>query len=92
MCVSSLCHLPHLECLNPSDQSDLDDIEDVVDNEFLSFSNHSLGKVKETEVIEASGLSDAYYTPSPRWANGVMVDSQSCHPQTHLSEGNSSGD
>ena len=39
MCVSSLCHLPHLECLDPSDQSDLDNIEDiVVDNELLSLS------------------------------------------------------
>ena len=36
MCVSSRCHLPHLECLDPSEWSDLDHIEDVVDNELLS--------------------------------------------------------
>ena len=38
MHVSSQCHLPHLECLDPSEQSDLDDIEDVIDNELLSLS------------------------------------------------------
>ena len=38
MYVSSLCHLPYLECLNLSDQSDLDDIKDVIDNELLSLS------------------------------------------------------
>ena len=36
MHVSSWCHLPHLECLDPSDWSDLDDIKDIVDNELLS--------------------------------------------------------
>ena len=51
--------------------------------------NHGPGKVKETEVIEASGLSDAYYAPGPLWANGVMVDSKNCHLQMHLLEGNS---
>ena len=38
MQASSQCHLPHLECLDPSDQSDLDNIEDVVDNELLLLS------------------------------------------------------
>ena len=38
MHVSSQCHLPHLECLDPSKWSDLDNIEDVVDNELLSLS------------------------------------------------------
>ena len=38
MHVSSQCHLPHLECLDPSEWSDLDDIEDVIDNELLSLS------------------------------------------------------
>ena len=38
MCVSSWCHLPHLECLDLSEWSDLDDIEDDVDNELLSLS------------------------------------------------------
>ena len=33
MCASFQCHLPHLECLDPSEQSDLDNIEDVIDNE-----------------------------------------------------------
>ena len=32
--------------------------------------NHCLGKVKGTEVIEASGLSNAYYIPGPLWADG----------------------
>ena len=36
MCVSSQCHLPHLECLDPSDWSDLDNIEDIVNNKLLS--------------------------------------------------------
>ena len=51
--------------------------------------NHGLGKVKGTEVIEASGLANACYTPGPLWANGVMADSQNCHLQMHLLEGNS---
>ena len=34
--VSSQCHLPRLECLDPSEWSDLDDIEDVIDNKILS--------------------------------------------------------
>ena len=38
MHVSSGCHLPRLECLDPSDRSDLDDIEDIVDNELQSLS------------------------------------------------------
>ena len=38
MHVSSQCHLPHLECLDPSEWSDLDDIEDVDNNELLSLS------------------------------------------------------
>ena len=38
MRVSSWCHLPCLEHLDPSDQSDLDDTEDVVDNELLLLS------------------------------------------------------
>ena len=49
---------------------------------------HSLGKVKGTEVIEAFGLSDAYYILSLWRADGVMVDDQNHHPQMHLSEGN----
>ena len=36
MHASSWCHLPNLECLDPSEWSDLDDIEDIVDNELLS--------------------------------------------------------
>ena len=51
--------------------------------------NYNLGKLKETKMFEAFGLSDAYYAPGPLWADGVMVDSQNCHPQMHLSEGNS---
>ena len=46
MRASSWCHLPHLECLDPSDQSDLDDTEDVVDNELLSLSNPQSGEGK----------------------------------------------
>ena len=59
---------------------------------FYHSQNNGLGKVKETEVIEASGLSDAYYTPGPLWADGLMVDSQNHHLQMHLSDGNSSWD
>ena len=36
MCVSSQCHLPHLECLDLSKQSDLDNTEDVINNKLLS--------------------------------------------------------
>ena len=36
---SSQCHLPCLECQDPSDLSDQDDINKVVDNEFLLLSN-----------------------------------------------------
>ena len=39
MWASSWCHLPHLECLDPSDWSDLDDIRDVVDNKLWSLLN-----------------------------------------------------
>ena len=38
MHASSGCHLPHLECFNPSEWSDLDNIEHIVDNELLSLS------------------------------------------------------
>ena len=38
MCVSSWCHLPHLEGLDSSEWSDLDDIKDIIDNELLSLS------------------------------------------------------
>ena len=89
MCVSSWCCLPCLECLDPSDQSDLDDIEDVVNNELLSLLKPWSGEGEGTKVTEVSGLSDAYYAPSPLWANGVMVDSQNCHLQMCLLEGNS---
>ena len=37
--LSFLCHMPCLECQDPSDQSDLDDIEEAIDNELQSFSN-----------------------------------------------------
>ena len=43
MHVSSLCRLPHLECLNPSDQSD-PDIKDVVYNELLLLSKPQSGE------------------------------------------------
>ena len=49
---------------------------------------HGLGKVMGTEVIEAFGLSNAYYILSLWRANGVMVDNWNHHPQTHLLEGN----
>ena len=38
MHASSRCHLPCLECLDPSQWSDLDDIEDIVDNKLLLLS------------------------------------------------------
>ena len=38
MQASSQCHLPCLECLDPSDQSDLDDTENIVDNKLLLLS------------------------------------------------------
>ena len=38
MHAPSWCHLPHLECLDPSEQSELDDIEDIIDNKLLSLS------------------------------------------------------
>ena len=44
MSASSRCHLPLLECLDPSDWSDLDDIEDVVDNELLSLLKSQSGE------------------------------------------------
>ena len=44
MHVSSQCHLPHLECLDPSDYSDLDNIEDIVDHELLSLSKPQFGE------------------------------------------------
>ena len=43
-------------------------------------------------MIEAFGLSDIYYVLRLLRANRVMVDNQNHHPQTHLSEGNFSGD
>ena len=46
MHVSSQCHLPHLECLDPSEWSDLDDIKDTVDNELLSLSKPQSGEGK----------------------------------------------
>ena len=49
--------------------------------------NHSLGKVKGAEVIEASGLSISYYVPGPWRASKVMVDSQNHNLQMHLLEG-----
>ena len=65
MQASSQCCLPHVEHLDPSDWSDLDDIEDIVDKKTLvTLKPTVLGKVKGTEVIEAFGLSDAYYIPS----------------------------
>ena len=36
MHVSSQCHIPCLECLDPSEWSNLDDIEDAVGNGLLS--------------------------------------------------------
>ena len=44
MHVSSRCHLPHLECFEPSEWSDLDNIEDVIDNELLSLSKPQSGE------------------------------------------------
>ena len=44
MCVSSRCHLPHLECLDLTEWSHLDDIEDVVDNKLLSLSKPHSGE------------------------------------------------
>ena len=41
---SSLCHLPHLECLDLSDWSDLDDINEAVNNELQSLSNPQSGE------------------------------------------------
>ena len=46
MCVSSQCHLPHLECLDSTEQSDLDDIEDIIDNELLSLLKPQSGEGK----------------------------------------------
>ena len=43
MCAS-WCHLPRLECLDPTERSDLDDIEDVVDNELLLLSKPQSGE------------------------------------------------
>ena len=40
---SSLCHLPHQECWDPSDLSDLDDMEEAIDNELWSLSNPQSG-------------------------------------------------
>ena len=47
-----------------------------------------MGKVKGPKVIEAFGLSYAYYALSLKRANGVMVDSQNCNLEMHLSEVN----
>ena len=46
MCVSSQCHLPHLECLDLSEWSDLDNIKEVIDNELLSLSKLWSGEGK----------------------------------------------
>ena len=44
---------------------------------------HDLGKVRETEVMEAIGLSDVYYILGLLGADEVMVDNQNHHPQRH---------
>ena len=49
---------------------------------------HGQGKVKGTKVIEAFGLSIAYYVPSLWRANKVMVGSQNHNPQMGPSEVN----
>ena len=46
MCVSSQCHLPHLECLDSSEWSDLDNTEDIIDNQLLSLSKPRSGEGK----------------------------------------------
>ena len=46
MCVSSQCHLPHLECLDLSDWSDLDDTEDIINNKLLSLWKPQSGEGK----------------------------------------------
>ena len=53
---------------------------------------HGLGKVRGTEVMEAFGLSNAYYVLGLWRANGVAVDDQNHHPQMHPLEWNFSGD
>ena len=86
--MSSLCHLPHQECWDPSDLSDLDDIEEAIDSELLLLSTHDLGKVAGTETMEAFGLSDVYGGLSLLGANVVMVDGWSHHPQRYPLWGN----
>ena len=60
MCVSSQCHLPHLEHLDPSKQSDLDDIKDVIDNELLSLSKPQSGEGEGSLGVGTLGLSFSY--------------------------------
>ena len=60
MCVSSQCHLPRLEHLDPSEQSDLDNIEDIVDNELLSLLKPQSGEGEGNLGVEAFGLSASF--------------------------------
>ena len=53
---------------------------------------NSLGKVKESKVIEAFSLSDVRYILGLLRANGVTVDNWNHHPQMHPLEGNILGD
>ena len=53
---------------------------------------HSLEKVKGTEVVEAFGLSNAYYIPGLWRDDEVKEDDQNHHSQMHLLEGNFLGD
>ena len=48
--------------------------------------------MKGTEVIEAFGLSNAYYILGLSRAGGVMVDDWNHNPQMHLLEENFLGD
>ena len=41
---SSQCHLPCLECLDPSDWSELDNIKEAINNELLLLSNPQSGE------------------------------------------------
>ena len=50
------------------------------------FQTHGLGKVKGTKVIEAFGLSYAYYVPGLLRADRVTLGSQNCNLQMHLLE------
>ena len=42
--MSPQCHLPHLECLDPSNQSDLDNIVEVVNSELWLLLNPQSGE------------------------------------------------